>query len=44
MGLEKRAFLPEMYTPEDMAFMQRLRGAVDGRALANRGKMLQVPA
>ena len=44
VGLEKRAFLPEMYTPEDMAFMQRLRGAVDGRALANRGKMLQVPA
>lgn len=44
VGLEKRAFLPEMYTPEDMAFMQRLRGAVDGSALANRGKMLQVPA
>ena len=44
VGLEKRAFLPEMYGPEDMAFMQRLRSAVDGRALANRGKMLQVPA
>ncbi len=44
VGLEKRAFLPEMYSPEDMAFMQRLRNAVDGRAIANRGKMLQVPA
>ena len=44
VGLEKRAFLPEMYTPDDMAFMQRLRQAVDGRAVANRGKMLEVPA
>ncbi len=44
VGLEKRAFLPEMYTPDDMAFMQRLRQAVDGRAVANRGKMLAVPA
>ncbi len=44
VGLEKRAFLPEMYAPEDMAFMQRLRQAVDGRAVANRGKMLAVPA
>ncbi len=44
VGLEKRAFLPEMYAPEDMAFMQRLRQAIDGRAVANRGKMLEVPA
>jgi glycolate oxidase len=40
VGLEKRAFLPEMYRPEDMAFMQRLRQSIDGRQLANRGKML----
>ncbi|MGE0363161.1 MAG: FAD-linked oxidase C-terminal domain-containing protein [Vicinamibacterales bacterium] len=40
VGLEKRAFLPEMYRPEDMAFMQRLRQSVDGQQLANRGKML----
>jgi glycolate oxidase len=40
VGLEKRAFLPEMYRPEDIAFMQRLRQSVDGRQLANRGKML----
>ena len=44
VGLEKRAFLPEMYGPEDMAFMQRLRQSIDGRQVANRGKMLQVPA
>ena len=44
VGLEKRAFLPEMYRPEDIAFMQRLREAVDGRRLANRGKMLETPA
>jgi glycolate oxidase len=40
VGLEKRAFLPEMYRPEDIAFMHRLRQSVDGRQLANRGKML----
>jgi glycolate oxidase len=44
VGLEKRAFLPEMYTPESMAFMQRLRASVDGRHLANRGKMLEPTA
>jgi glycolate oxidase len=41
VGLEKRAFLPEMYLPEDIAFMQRLRESVDGLRLANRGKMLE---
>ena len=44
VGLEKRAFLPEMYRPDDIAFMQRLRDSVDGRRLANRGKMLETPA
>ena len=44
VGLEKRAFLPEMYRPDDIAFMQRLRDAVDGRRVANRGKMLETPA
>ncbi len=41
VGLEKRAFLPEMYSPADIAFMERLRHEVDGRRLANRGKMLE---
>ena len=40
IGLEKRAFLPEMYADEDVAFMQRLRRAIDPQELANRGKML----
>jgi glycolate oxidase len=40
VGLEKRAFLPQMYDEEDMAFMHRLRDAVDPQHLANRGKML----
>jgi glycolate oxidase len=40
VGLEKRAFLPEMFRAEDIAFMQRLRRSVDNRQLANRGKML----
>ncbi len=40
VGLEKKAYLPEMYRPEDMAFMQRVRQSVDDRQLANRGKML----
>lgn len=44
VGLEKRAFLPEMYRPEDIAFMQRLREGIDGRRVANRGKMLETPA
>lgn len=40
IGLEKRAFLGEMYADEDVAFMQRLRLAIDPREIANRGKML----
>ena len=40
IGLEKRAFLGEMYAEEDIAFMRRLHAAIDPRELANRGKML----
>jgi glycolate oxidase len=40
VGLEKRGFLGEMYADEDMAFMMRLRTAIDPQHLANRGKML----
>ena len=40
VGLEKRAFLPEMYGADNIAFMQRLRQSVDPLELANRGKML----
>lgn len=40
VGLEKRTFLEEMYGPEDLAFMRRLRQAMDPHEIANRGKML----
>jgi glycolate oxidase len=40
IGLEKRAFLGEMYGDEDIAFMRRLRACIDPREIANRGKML----
>ena len=40
VGLEKRAFLGEMFEDADIAFMQRLRHSIDPQELANRGKML----
>jgi glycolate oxidase len=40
VGLEKRGFLTEMYGDDDIAFMRRLRDAIDPHQLANRGKML----
>ena len=42
--MEKRSFLPRMFGPAEMALMHRIRQAVDGRELANRGKMLAVDA
>jgi glycolate oxidase len=33
-----------MYSADDVAFMQRLRAAIDPQQLANRGKMLGVTA
>jgi len=40
VGLEKRAFLKEMYGEDDTQFMHRLRDSVDPQRLANPGKML----
>lgn len=40
IGLEKRAFLSEMYGDDDVAFMRRLHTAIDPALVANRGKML----
>jgi glycolate oxidase len=42
VGVEKREYLPLMFTPADLELMRRLRGAVDPAELANRGKMLAV--
>ncbi len=39
VGLEKRAFLPEMFDPASLDAMSRLRDAMDPKTLANRGKM-----
>lgn len=40
VAVEKRAFLPEMYGPTEMTLFEAMRTSVDGRHLANRGKML----
>jgi len=42
VGLEKRAYLPQMFSAADMATMTRLRQAMDPKEIANRGKMLEV--
>ncbi len=39
VGMEKRRFLPAMFSPEDVETMRRLRRAMDPHELANRGKM-----
>jgi glycolate oxidase len=40
VGVEKRAYLPLMFSPDDLALMGEVRRAVDPFELANRGKML----
>ena len=40
VGLEKRAYLPEMFNAQDMQLMQDIRTAIDPKQLANYGKML----
>ena len=40
VGLEKRAYLEDMYGEDDVEFLGMLREAVDPQQLANRGKML----
>jgi glycolate oxidase len=40
VGVEKRAYLPLMFSEDDMALMRRLRDAVDPHGLANPGKVL----
>jgi glycolate oxidase len=39
VGMEKRAFLPEMYAPDDLECMRRLRRVLDPGEIANRGKV-----
>ena len=44
VGLEKRAFLPLMFSEDDLELMRRVRRSVDPAELANRGKMLEPSA
>jgi glycolate oxidase len=37
--MEKREFMPDLFGDSDVAFMQRLRRAVDPEEVSNRGKM-----
>jgi glycolate oxidase len=39
VGVEKRDYLPDMFNPEEIDCMQRLRGAFDPLGIANPGKM-----
>jgi glycolate oxidase len=42
VGMEKREYLPLMFSSDDLEMMHRLRRAIDPAELANRGKMLEV--
>ena len=39
VGVEKRAYLPEMFAASDIAFMEALRRALDPQEIANPGKV-----
>lgn len=42
VGVEKRAFLPDMFSADEIACMQRVRAAFDPLSIANPGKMFPV--
>jgi glycolate oxidase len=44
VGLEKRAYLAEMFNPTDLAVMRRVRRLIDPLELSNRGKMFPAGA
>jgi glycolate oxidase len=39
LGMEKREFLPDMFSPEEIECMKRLRAAFDPLEISNPGKM-----
>jgi glycolate oxidase len=39
VGMEKREYLPEMFSETDMAVMKNIRYMIDPQELSNRGKM-----
>lgn len=40
IGVEKKGYMPEMFAPEDLLAMERVKEALDPQGLANRGKVL----
>lgn len=40
VGVEKRAYMPDMFSATDLTVMGRIRQQIDNQSLANRGKML----
>jgi glycolate oxidase len=40
VGVEKRAYMPRMFGPAEMATMTQVRQSIDPKEIANRGKML----
>jgi glycolate oxidase len=43
VGLDKREFMPKMFTDDDLDVMLRVRDAIDPRHLCNPGKMFPTP-
>ena len=39
VGVEKKKYMPEMFTETDLECMKRVRAAMDPKGIANRGKM-----
>jgi len=40
VGVEKKAYMPEMFTERDLDAFRRIRDSVDPKGISNRGKML----
>ena len=43
IGADKSAYMPQMFTPDDLALMQRVRAAFDPEDLCNPGKIFPAP-
>ena len=42
VGVEQRDYLPDMFSPEEIACLKRVRGAFDPKGISNPGKMFPV--
>ena len=43
IGADKSDYMPRMFSPADLALMQRVRAAIDPRGLCNPGKVFPTP-